>query len=221
MCVIRGQYCGSKIRGENVKGYREENEVANDSRTETYTAVKFYIDNWRWGGVPFYIRSGKRLPTRVTEAVIHFKKTPHYLFSKYSSNNTANKFILRIQPDEGIAIKFDMKEPGTGYNVHNVNMDFHYNDISDIQLPDAYERLLYDCMMGDSTLFLRADAVEAAWSFVEPIQKAWANNPDIKVYGYPAGTWGPDIADRLIEGDDLTWRYPCKNLADDGIYCEL
>ncbi|MFI5212185.1 MAG: glucose-6-phosphate dehydrogenase, partial [Ignavibacteria bacterium] len=137
--VVRGQYCDSTIRGEKVKGYREENEVANDSRTETYTAVKFYIDNWRWGGVPFYIRSGKRLPTRVTEAVIHFKKTPHYLFSKYSSNNTANKFILRIQPDEGIAIKFDMKEPGTGYNVHNVSMDFHYNDISDIQLPEAYE----------------------------------------------------------------------------------
>lgn len=219
--VIRGQYLESKIRGESIKGYRQENKVAADSRTETYTAIKFYIDNWRWGGVPFYIRSGKRLPTRVTEAVIHFKKTPHYLFSKFSDNNSANKFILRIQPDEGIAIKFDMKEPGTGYKVHNVSMDFHYSDISEVDLPEAYERLLYDCMMGDSTLFLRADAVEAAWKFVEPIQKAWAENPNIKIYGYPAGSWGPDVADNLIEGDELTWRYPCKNLTDEGTYCEL
>lgn len=220
-CVIRGQYIGSTIKGEKVKGYREENEIAADSRTETYAAIKFQIDNWRWGGVPFYIRSGKRLPTRVTEAVIHFRKTPHYLFSRFSNNNTANKFILRIQPDEGIAIKFDMKEPGTGYKVHNVSMDFHYSDISEVEMPEAYERLLYDCMLGDSTLFLRADAVEEAWKFIEPIQKAWANNPDIKIFGYPAGTWGPDVADSLIEDNDVTWRYPCKNLSDDGVYCEL
>jgi len=218
--VIRGQYIASSIRGSFVKGYREEKGVDTNSRTETYAAIKFYIDNWRWGGVPFYIRTGKHMPTRVTEAVIHFKKTPHFLF-KESRDISDNQFIMRIQPDEGVVLKFGMKEPGKGFKVHNVNMDFHYKDISNIHIPEAYERLIYDCMVGDSTLFLRADAVEAAWRFVEPIQKAWAENENIKIYGYPAGTWGPDVADNLIEGEKRTWRYPCKNLADDGIYCEL
>ena len=219
--VIRGQYINSVINGEKVKSYREENGVDANSRTETYAAIKFYIDNWRWGGVPFYIRTGKMLPTRVTEAVIHFKKTPHFLF-KESLDQTYNRLILRIQPDEGILLKIGMKEPGKGFKVQTVNLDFHYKDISDVQLPEAYERLLYDCMTGDSTLFLRADAVEEAWKFIEPIQKAWTENPNVKIYGYPAGTWGPDVADSLIEGgDSITWRYPCKNLAEDGIYCEL
>lgn len=219
--VIRGQYIASTIKGEKVKAYREEKEVDLNSRTETYAAIKFYIDNWRWGGVPFYIRTGKQLPTHVTEAVIHFKKTPHFLF-KESQNNSDNQLILRIQPDEGILLKIGMKEPGKGFKVHNVNMDFHYNEIANVHIPEAYERLIYDCMIGDSTLFLRADAVEAAWVFVEPIQKAWAEDANQKVYGYPAGTWGPDVADNLIEGGEhITWRYPCKNLTDDGIYCEL
>lgn len=219
--VIRGQYINSTINGKAVKGYREETNVNPESRVETYAAIKFYIDNWRWGGVPFYIRTGKHLPTRVTEAVIHFRKTPHYLF-KESQNNSDNQLILRIQPDEGILLKFGMKEPGAGFKVHNVNMDFHYKDISHVHIPEAYERLIYDCMIGDSTLFLRADAVEEAWKFVEPIQKAWADDHKVKIYGYPAGTWGPDVADSLIDGgDNTTWRYPCKNLADDGIYCEL
>lgn len=219
--VIRGQYIASTIKGRKIKGYREEKGVAPDSRTETYAAIKFYIDNWRWGGVPFYIRTGKQLPTRVTEAVIHFRKTPHFLF-KESLNISDNQLILRIQPDEGILLKFGMKEPGSGFKIHNVNMDFHYSDISNVNIPEAYERLIYDCMIGDSTLFLRADAVEEAWKFVEPIQKAWADDQNVKIYGYPAGTWGPDIADDLIAGGEhITWRYPCKNLADDGVYCEL
>lgn len=219
--VIRGQYIASTINGKSVKGYREEKGVAPDSRTETYAAIKFFIDNWRWGGVPFYIRTGKQLPTRVTEAVIHFRKTPHYLF-KESQNISDNQLILRIQPDEGILLKFGMKEPGSGFKVHNVNMDFHYSDISNVHIPEAYERLIYDCMIGDSTLFLRADAVEEAWKFVEPIQKAWTEDHKLKIYGYPAGTWGPDVADDLIAGGEhITWRYPCKNLADDGVYCEL
>jgi len=219
--VIRGQYISSVINGNIVKAYREEKGVDPESRVETYAAIKFYIDNWRWGSVPFYIRTGKHLPTRVTEAVIHFRKTPHYLF-KESQNNSDNQLILRIQPDEGILLKFGMKEPGSGFKVHNVSMDFHYKDITNVYIPEAYERLIYDCMIGDSTLFLRADAVEEAWKFVEPIQKAWADNGSVKIYGYPAGTWGPDVADKLIDGgDNTTWRYPCKNLADDGIYCEL
>ncbi len=219
--VIRGQYTGSLIRGECITGYRYEKGVAVDSRTETYVAIKFYINNWRWGGVPFYIRTGKRLPTRVTEIVIHFKPTPHHLFLRQSGKLSANQLIIRIQPDEGILLKFDVKEPGAGFNVKNVNMDFHYKDLTDIRVPSAYERLLYDVMMGDPTLFSRDDEVETAWKFLEPIQKAWAKNPAIKVYGYPAGTWGPEHANDLIEEKDLTWRYPCKNLADDELYCEL
>ncbi len=219
--VIRGQYTASLIRGECVTGYRYEKGVADNSRTETYIAIKFFINNWRWGGVPFYMRTGKRLPTRVTEIVIHFKPTPHHLFRRESGKLSYNQLIIRIQPDEGILLKFDMKEPGAGFNVKNVNMDFHYKDLADIRVPSAYERLLHDVMLGDSTLFSRDDEVEMAWKFLEPIQKAWANNKAIKVYGYPAGTWGPEHANDLIEGEDLTWRYPCKNLADDEVYCEL
>jgi len=219
--IIRGQYTGSTIRGECVNGYRFENGVDRDSRTETYVAMKFFINNWRWGGVPFYIRTGKRMPTRVTEIVIYFKRTPHHLFQRPEGALTSNQLVIRIQPDEGILLKFDMKEPGSGFNVKNVNMDFHYKDLADIRVPSAYERLLYDIMLGDSTLFSRDDEVETAWKFIEPIQRAWENNPEIKVYGYPAGTWGPANENDLIEGCGLTWRYPCKNLTDDGLYCEL
>jgi len=219
--AIRGQYTGAHVRGEWLKGYREEEGVDPASMTETFAAVKFYIDNWRWGGVPFYIRTGKRLPTRVTEAVIHFKPTPHYLFSGKSACEGCNQLIIRIQPDEGILLKFGMKIPGAGFNVRNVNMDFHYSDLADGHIPEAYERLIYDCMNGDSTLYTRSDAVLAAWRFLEPVLQAWKNDASIPVYGYPAGTWGPETADDLIEEPELTWRYPCKNLADDGVYCEL
>jgi|WetSurMetagenome_2_1015567.scaffolds.fasta_scaffold02054_4 glucose-6-phosphate 1-dehydrogenase len=219
--VIRGQYTGSLIRGECVTGYRHEKGVAVDSRTETYVAIKFFINNWRWGGVPFYMRTGKRLPTRVTEIVIHFKPTPHHLFIRNDGKVSANQLIIRIQPDEGMLLKFDMKEPGAGFNVKNVNMDFHYKDLTDTRVPSAYERLLHDVMDGDSTLFSRDDEVETAWKFLEPIQKAWADNKDIKIFGYPAGTWGPEHANDLIAGEGLTWRYPCKNLADEELYCEL
>ena len=219
--VIRGQYTGSLIRGECVTGYRHEKGVPVDSRTETYVAIKFFINNWRWGGVPFYMRTGKRLPTRVTEIVIHFKQTPHHLFQRQSGKLSSNQLIIRIQPDEGILLKFDMKEPGAGFNVKNVNMDFHYKELTDTRVPSAYERLLHDVMEGDSTLFSRDDEVETAWKFLEPIQKAWANNKEIKMFGYPAGTWGPEHANDLIEGEGLTWRYPCKNLADEELYCEL
>ncbi len=219
--VIRGQYTASHVRGEKFAGYREEPGVDPDSRTETYVAMKFFVDNWRWGGVPFYIRTGKRLPTRVTEVVVHFRPTPHGLFQENDGCKTCNKLIVRIQPDEGIVLKFAMKNPGTGFNIKTVSMDFHYSDLSNVHLPSAYERLLYDAMVGDSTLFARADVVEAAWKFVDPVLKTWSNDPEIKIFGYPAGTWGPDNADSLIEDSTEGWRYPCKNLADDGEYCEL
>ncbi|MCX6224871.1 MAG: glucose-6-phosphate dehydrogenase, partial [Bacteroidia bacterium] len=219
--AIRGQYIGATIKGEKINGYREEEGVNPDSKTETFAALKFYIDNWRWGGVPFYIRTGKRLPTRVTEAVIHFKPTPHYLFTDKSKGESHNQLVIRIQPDEGILLKFGMKTPGAGFDVQNVNMDFHYSDLSIERIPAAYERLLLDSMTGDSTLFARGDAVMAAWEFLDPVLNEWKNNPCMPVYGYPAGTWGPQRADDLIDEKDITWRYPCKNLSDDGIYCEL
>jgi glucose-6-phosphate 1-dehydrogenase len=221
-CVIRGQYLASKIRGKNMSGYREEEGVDPQSRTETFVALKLFIDNWRWGGVPFYIRTGKRLPIRVTEAVIHFKPTPHRLFCPDEGiQNTDNQLVIRIQPDEGILLKIGMKVPGAGYRVQEVDLDYHYSDLVDTRIPEAYQRLLLDCMLGDATLYARGDAVEEAWKFVGPVLKQWESKPDRLLHGYPSGTWGPKIADELIEGKNLTWRYPCKNLTNDGIYCEL
>ena len=218
--VIRGQYTQSHIGKERVKGYREETGVDTDSRTETFVAMKFFIDNFRWAGVPFYIRTGKKLPARVTEVVIHFKNTPHHLFGNQAETEpVSNQLVLRIHPDEGILLKIGMKVPGAGFRVQTVNMDFHYDQLSDIYLPTAYGRLLLDCMQGDATLYARGDAVEKAWEYVQPILNGWKSNPDIPIYGYPAGTWGPEIVDDLME--DGNWRYPCKNLAHDGEYCEL
>ncbi len=220
--VIRGQYTGSSVRGTKYAAYRKEKGVSPDSRTETYIAMKLFIDNWRWGGVPFYIRTGKRLPTRVTELVVHFKPSPHTLFCFDKEGfNSDNQLVIRIQPDEGILLKFGMKVPGVGFNVQDVNMDFHYASLGNGKIPEAYQRLLLDCMQGDATLFSRGDAIEQSWRIVDPILTEWENNPDFPMHGYPAGTWGPQQADDLIEDPAMTWRYPCKNLSDDGIYCEL
>lgn len=218
--AIRGQYVSSTIKGEPISGYRDEAGVNPQSQTETYVALKFYIDNWRWGGVPFYIRTGKRLPTRVTEVVIHFKQTPHFLFS-HTDTSESNQLIIRIQPNEGILLKFGMKTPGTGFDVQNVNMDFHYADLSNQRIPPAYERLLHDTMKGDSTLFARTEEVLQAWKFITPIIDSWENGTDIPLHGYPAGCWGPKNADDLIEDKKMTWRCPGKNLSNDGLYCEL
>jgi glucose-6-phosphate 1-dehydrogenase len=212
--VVRGQYLGRKIKGVNIPGYREEKGVNPQSRTETFVAIKFFIDNWRWGGVPFYIRTGKRLPTQVTEIVIHFKATPHALFSHKGISPGPNQLVIRIQPDEGISIRFGMKLPGAGFVVRNVKMDFHYDELANVRLPSAYERLLYDALMGDSTLYSRGDAVEAAWKFIDPIQRAWAGNPAIRIYGYSAGTWGPRHANSLIDGREYNWQCPGKHLSD-------
>ncbi len=220
--VIRGQYTTSMIKGEIVEGYREEEGVPIDSRTETFVALKTYIDNWRWGGVPFYIRTGKRLPTKVTEIVIHFRATPYHLFkNKEDMAESYNQLVIRIQPDEGILIKFAMKVPGTLLKVKNVNMDFHYSDLGDVDLPTAYEKLLLDCMLGDSTLFIRNDQVIASWEFVQTILDVWNSDPSFPLHGYPAGTWGPDCSDDIITGKDFKWRYPCRNISDDGTFCKL
>lgn len=222
MNVIRGQYTDATVRGNQYKGYRDENNVDKNSRTETYVAMKMFIDNWRWQGVPFYIRTGKRLPTNVTEVVIHFRPSPQKLFKSADvSSNSDNQLILRIQPDEGILLKTGMKVPGSGYEVKSVNMDFHYTELNDHYIPSAYERLILDSMNGDNMLYMSSEAAEETWKFVQPLLDYWENDKDAPLHGYPAGSWGPDVADDLIDGKENTWRYPCKNLAEDGIYCEL
>lgn len=220
--VIRGQYTEGTVRGMHYPGYREEPNVRPDSRTETYAALKLFIDNWRWEGVPFYIRTGKRLPTRVSEVVVHFRPSPQKLFKTADGVSPFdNQLILRIQPDEGILLKTAMKVPGSGYEVKPVNMDFHYSQLNDHYIPGAYERLILDCMMGDNMLYMQGEAAEMTWKFAQPILDYWESDKEAPLHGYPAGSWGPAVADDLVEGKENTWRYPCKNLAEDGIYCEL
>ncbi|MUK50644.1 glucose-6-phosphate dehydrogenase [Aliivibrio fischeri] len=213
--LVLGQYTESEVRGQFLPSYRDEHGVADDSRTETYVGLKMFINNWRWNGVPFYVRTGKRLPTRVTEVVVHFKKTPHPAFAE---NAPENKLVIRIQPDEGIQMRFGLKEPGSGFNVKDVSMDFHYQSLAETQMLTAYERLLLDALNGDATLFARSDAVNACWKFVQPILD-FKQDPQA-LFGYACGTWGPKEADQLLERDNRKWRFPCKNLTDTD-YCEL
>jgi glucose-6-phosphate 1-dehydrogenase len=220
--TVRGQYTGSTIRAKRVPGYREESGVDPESRVETFAALRCHVDNWRWSGVPFFLRTGKRLPTRVTEAVIHFKPSPHTLFRRESGDpGPANQLIIRIQPDEGLVLKFNMKVPGAGFKTRGTGMEFHYKDAGHAKLPSAYARLLLDALQGDSTLYLRNDESEATWAYIDPILKAWDADPSLKLFGYPAGTWGPEAADALIGAPAETWRYPCKNLTADESFCEL
>lgn len=216
--VVFGQYTSSHIRGEAVKSYRDEVGVPEDSRTETFAAIKLYLDHTNWYNVPFYLRAGKRMPTRVTEVVLHFRRSPHPFIGGVPGLES-NKLVIRIQPDEGILVKFGFKEPGNGFNVKNVNMDFHYTDLANTRVPDSYERLLLDAMIGDSTLFAHGDAVEACWKFIDPILQYKEKSG--RVFGYPAGSWGPLESDEMMQRDGRSWRYPCKNLSDDGEFCEL
>ncbi|MDO9634945.1 MAG: glucose-6-phosphate dehydrogenase [Paludibacter sp.] len=206
--VVRGQYIATQVDDKLHPGYRQEQGVSPNSKTETYVAIKTYIDNWRWGDVPFYIRTGKHLPARVTEVVIHLKHAPHQLFKQLCLTQPNNMIILRIHPDAGIAIDFGMKIPGAGYKVHNVDMAFHYADLAETKIPEAYERLLLDCMVGDSTLYARADAVKTSWKFVDPIIEAWQNDSDIPLYFYDCNTWGPDESNKLFDDKYTKWREP-------------
>ena len=202
--LVLGQYTAAEINGKMEKGYLEEKKgVPADSRTETYISLRCEIENWRWAGVPFYVRTGKRLPARVTEIVIHFKTTPHPVFSQ---NAPENKLIIRIQPDEAISMRFGLKKPGAGFEAKEVSMDFRYADLAGTQVLTAYERLLLDAMKGDATLFARTDAVHAAWKFVQPILDYKANGG--RIHEYEAGTWGPVAADKLIAKQGKVWRKP-------------
>ena len=216
--IVRGQYTSSGTK----KGYREEKGVAPDSRTETYIAMKLGISNWRWSGVPFYIRTGKQMPTKVTEIVVHFRETPHQMFRCSGGNcPRANKLILRLQPNEGIVLKIGMKVPGAGFEVRQVTMDFSYAQLGGVPSGDAYARLIDDCIQGDPTLFTRSDAVEASWTFFDPVLRHWKENPNAPLYGYPVGTWGPLESEAMMHEHGADWTNPCKNLTNTDQYCEL
>jgi glucose-6-phosphate 1-dehydrogenase len=216
---VRGQYSAGVINGMHVPGYREEPGVAPDSLRETYVAIKVDIDNWRWAGTPFYLRTGKRLPKRSTEIVIQFRRVPHSPFAGSvplaagavpEDGIDPNLLILRIQPDEGITLRFGAKIPGQALRIESVNMDFMYGTAFREQSPDAYERLLLDCMLGDPTLFAREDEVEEAWRFCTAILDGWRAHPPDRTHSpnYAAGTWGPEEAEAFMARDGRAWHVP-------------
>jgi glucose-6-phosphate 1-dehydrogenase len=204
--AVRGQYGEGEIDGKRVPAYRSEPNVAPDSKTPTFVAMAIQIDNWRWAGVPFYLRTGKRLAERVTQIVIRFRRPPFVLFRNTSVNNIApHELVISIQPDEGISLSFEAKVPGPSVRLGSVNMDFQYSDYFGTTPSTGYETLLYDCMMGDSTLFQRADMVEAGWAAVQPVLDVWNALPPRDFPNYGAGTWGPEQANELLRRDGREW----------------
>ncbi|HEX6606476.1 MAG TPA: glucose-6-phosphate dehydrogenase [Chloroflexia bacterium] len=204
--TVRAQYSAGAINGQPVPGYCQEPGVNPDSVTETYVALKLFVENWRWAGVPFYLRTGKRLPKRSTEIALQFKQVPHLLFRHSMDGLDANSLVVHIQPDEGTTIKVASKIPGPLMRVRPVNMDFRYGTSFGIEPADAYERLLLDALLGDSTLFTRRDEVEQAWEIVNSIIDGWQEQAPVDIPKYEAGSWGPEEADRLIARDGRVWR---------------
>src|SRR5580700_9642116 len=205
--TVRGQYGAGTVKGQRVPGYRDESDVPHDSRTETFVAMKLLIDNWRWADVPFYLRTGKRMPARNTHIVIQFRRAPFVLFRDTSVEHLMpNQLVLHIQPEEGISLQFAAKVPGPIMRLGAVDMNFEYADYFGTQPSTGYERLLHDCMIGDQTLFQRADMVEAGWSIVNPVLDLWKALPPRSFPNYAAGTWGPKDSDELLERDGRHWR---------------
>jgi glucose-6-phosphate 1-dehydrogenase len=204
--VVRGQYGPGFIEGEQVPGYREEDGCAPDSETETYVAAKLYVDNWRWADTPFFIRTGKRLPRRETTIAIQFKRAPHPPFEVDDEEGLRpNVLLIHIQPDEGVSLAIGAKVPGQGVTIRTVHMDFLYGGAFRVGLPEAYERLILDCLLGDATLFTRADEVEEQWALVDAMLSPWQRDrPHFP--NYEAGTWGPHAADELLHRDGRSWR---------------
>jgi glucose-6-phosphate 1-dehydrogenase len=204
--VVRGQYGRGFIEGQDVPGYREEPGVDPNSMTETYVSAKLYVDNWRWADTPWYVRTGKRLPRRETTIAIHFKKAPHPPFEELATEGLRpNVLIIHVQPDEGISLAISVKVPGHGMTIRTVHMDFLYGGAFRTGLPEAYERLILDAMVGDQTLFTRIDEVEEQWSLIDAIVAAWSRDRPA-FPNYPAGTWGPPSADELLQRDGRAWR---------------
>jgi glucose-6-phosphate 1-dehydrogenase len=208
--VVRGQYGPGWVEGKQATGYRDEKDVPEDSITETYVASRLFVDNWRWEGVPFYLRTGKRMPRRVSEIAVQFKQAPHQAFSGQSIDGfRPNTLALRIQPDEGMSLTIGAKVPGSAMRIRSVNLDFSYGGGFLVEPPEAYERLLLDCMLGDQTLFKRRDEVEEGWQVFECVLDSWASESERPRFpNYEAGTWGPRAADELIERDGRRWRTP-------------
>jgi glucose-6-phosphate 1-dehydrogenase len=207
--AVRGQYDAGWIEGQKVVAYRESPKVADNSTTETFAAIKFYVDNWRWQDVPFYLRTGKCLPMRASEICIQFRPVPHQSFPPTTIGQwLPNRLTVHIQPDEGILLRFLAKQPGPPMHLSPVNMRFSYSEAFDATPPEAYETLLLDVIRGDATLFMRADQVEAAWSVVTPILEMWQEVPPADFPNYPAGTWGPEAAEILIGQDGRSWFQP-------------
>ncbi len=205
--VVRAQYGHGFHHGIDVPGYRRENNVKPDSVTETYVALKLFVDNWRWAGVPFYLRTGKRMPKRATEIAVQFKDVPEILFNvDRSAPLEPNVLALRIQPDEGLSLRISTKLPGPKVRVFPVKMDFRYGSTFGDQSPEAYERLLLDVMAGDATLFMRRDAVEASWTWINNVLEGWSQLRTRWLPEYPAGTWGPLEADKMIQAENRKWR---------------
>lgn len=206
--AVAGQYGPARIGGEDVAGFRQELGVDPESQTETYAALTLFVDNWRWAGVPFYLRTGKRLPKRITDVAVQFHSAPLALFEDGGVGGTApSLLILRIQPDEGISLRFLSKQPGAGMRLRPVSMDFHYGSSFGVQMPSAYETLLLDALAGDNTLFIRQDMVEASWAVVEPVLAWWAGRK-FDFPNYAAGSWGPAEADRMLARRGHAWRRP-------------
>jgi glucose-6-phosphate 1-dehydrogenase len=206
--AVRGQYTEGSVLGEPAPAYRKELNVNPESKVETFSALKVFIDNWRWADVPFYLRAAKRMPKRVTDISIHFRPAPYPLFTKMRElRMQSNVLAIRIQPDEGISLRFDSKVPGPTVRTAPVTMEFRYATSFGGEPPEAYERLLLETMLGDSTLFARRDEVETAWAWLDPLLKTWEADPR-PPYPYPAGTWGPPEADALLERDRRKWRRP-------------
>lgn len=204
--VVRGQYAPGFIEGKPVIGYRQEANVSPNSSVETYVAMQLFIDNWRWAGVPFFLRAGKRLPKRTTEIAITFKNIPGVLFHQTNNSTEKNVLTIRIQPNEGIALKINSKVPGPSSPIQPVKMDFRYDSYFGVTPPEAYERLICDCMLGESTLFARVDEVEASWQLFTPILERWAESGPSDFPNYEAGTWGPQAAADLIGKEGRSWR---------------
>jgi glucose-6-phosphate 1-dehydrogenase len=204
--AVRGQYGSGTVLGRKVQAYRDEPNVAPDSGTETYVALKLGIDNWRWAGVPVYMRTGKRLSARTIEIAIQFRQAPYILFRDTPVERLpANILTLRIQPDEGLSVSFNAKRPGPEIEIDGVAMDFAYRDYFEPVATVGYETLIYDCLIGDATLFQRADTVEAAWRAVQSLIDSWARNPATDFPNYAAGSAGPAAADRLLARDGRAW----------------
>jgi glucose-6-phosphate 1-dehydrogenase len=203
--VVRGQYGSGYIEGEEVPGYREEHGVAADSNTETYVAAKLFVDNWRWADTPFYIRTGKRLPRRETTIAIQFKRAPHPPFEVDRESLRPNVLLIHIQPDEGVSLAIGAKVPGQGTSIRTVHMDFLYGGAFRMGIPEAYERLILDCLLGDATLFTRADEVEEQWAIVDAMVAPWKRDRP-RFPNYAAGSWGPPAADDLLHRDGRSWR---------------